>query len=58
MNRIIRKLNLISGANLCGFNPGTAGYYKNKTTYERLWSYNGLVNPKYPDEVLRIMDDF
>lgn len=48
----------IVGLNLCGFNPRTATYYKNKTTYERLWSYNGIANPKYPDEVLRIMDQF
>ena len=48
----------IVGVNLCGFNPKTAGYYKNKTTYERLWSYNGVVNSSYPDEVLRILDDF
>ena len=48
----------IVGANLCGFNSGTETYYKNKTTYERLWSYNGVVNPKYPDEVLKIMESF
>jgi len=48
----------VVGANLCGFNPRTAGYYKNKTTYERLWNYNGIVNPKYPDEVLKIMRGF
>lgn len=48
----------IVGANLCGFNPGTEAYYKNKTTYERLWSYNGTINQNYPDEVVRIMNDF
>ena len=48
----------IVGANLCGLNPRTESYYKNKTTYERLWNYNGVVNPKYPDEVLGIMDQF
>mgnify|MGYP001619283900 CR=1 FL=1 len=48
----------IIGENLCGFNSKTAGYYKNKTTYERLWNYNGIVNPKYPDEVLEIMESF
>jgi len=45
-------------ANLCGFKPRTEFYYKNKTTYERLWNYNGIVNPKYPDEVLKIMRGF
>jgi hypothetical protein len=48
----------IVGANLCGFNPGTEIYYKNKTTYEKLWSYNGTVNPQYPDEVIGIMESF
>ena len=48
----------IVGANLCGLNPRTESYYKNKTTYERLWNYNGMVNRNYPDEVLRIVDDF
>jgi len=54
----VEKAIEIVGANLCGFNPATAGYYKNKTTYERLWSYNGVVNPKYPDEVLSLMELF
>ncbi len=54
----VEKAIEIVGANLCGFNPRTADYYKNKTTYERLWNYNGIINPNYPDEVLRIMDDF
>ena len=48
----------VVGANLCGFNPRTAGYYKNTTTYERLWSYNGIVNPQYIGEVLKIMEQF
>jgi hypothetical protein len=48
----------IVGANLCGFNPRTAGYYGGKTTIQKLQSYNGSINPNYPDEVLRIMDDF
>lgn len=48
----------VVGANLCGFNPRTEVYYKNKTTYERLWNYNGTINPKYPEEVLKIMYDF
>ena len=51
----VEKAIEIVGANLCGFNPRTEIYYKNKTTYERLWKYNGIVNPKYPDEVLKIM---
>ena len=54
----VEKAIEIVGANLCGFNPRTEIYYKNKTTYERLWSYNGIVNQNYPDEVLKIMDDF
>jgi len=52
----VEKAIEIVGANLCGFNPRTEAYYKNKTTYERLRSYNGLVNQNYPDEVLGIMD--
>ena len=48
----------VVGANLCGFNPGTSSYYKNKTTYERLWSYNGSVNPSYPEEILKIIEQF
>ena len=48
----------IVGVNLCGFNLRTESYYKNKTTYERLWSYNGMVNLKYPSEVLKIMESF
>lgn len=46
----------IVGANLCGFNPRTKFYYKNKTTYKKLWNYNGVVKPKYPDEVFEIME--
>lgn len=42
--------------NLCGFNPATAAYYKNKTTFQRLWAYNGTVMPSYPQEVIDIMD--
>jgi len=54
----IKRAIEIVGTNLCGLNSGTEVYYKNKTTYERLWSYNGVVNSSYPDEVLRILDDF
>lgn len=48
----------IVGANLCEFNPKTETYYKNKTTHEKLWNYNGVVNPQYPDEILKIMELF
>lgn len=54
----VEKAIEIVGANLCGFNSRTEAYYKNKTTYERLWNYNGTVNPNYPDEVLKIIDSF
>jgi len=54
----VEKAIEVVGSNLCGFNPRTESYYKNKTTYERLWNYNGMVNRNYPDEVLRIVDDF
>lgn len=42
--------------NLCGLNPSTSQYYADKTTYERLWAYNGTVLPSYPKEVMDIMD--
>ena len=48
----------IVGANLCGFNPRTEVYYKGKTIYEILWNYNGIVNPKYPEEVIAAMNRF
>lgn len=54
----IEKAIEVVGFNLCGFDPKTASYYKNKTTYEKLWSYNGVANPNYPNEVLKIMDEF
>ena len=54
----IEKAIEIVGANLCGFNPGTAGYYGGKTTLQKLQSYNGSVNPNYPEEVLSIMERF
>lgn len=54
----VEKAIEIVGANLCGFNPRTEAYYKNKTTYERLWNYNGKVNGKYPAEVLSLMKLF
>ena len=54
----VEKAIEIVGANLCGFNPGTAGYYGGKTTLQKLQSYNGSVNPNYPEEVLSIMERF
>lgn len=54
----VEKAIEIVGANLCGFNPRTAGYYKNKTTHERLWGYNGTINSRYPGEILKIMESF
>lgn len=42
--------------NLCGLNDATAKYYKDQTTYKRLWYYNGTVLHSYPDEVIDIMD--
>ncbi len=44
--------------NLCGYNAATAQYYKDKSTYQILWSYNGSVLPEYPNEVLAIMNLF
>lgn len=54
----INEVTEIVGSNLCGFNPRTEAYYKNKTTYERLWNYNGTANSNYPAEILKIMNDF
>jgi len=48
----------IVGANLCGLNPGTADYYSGKDTLQKLHSYNGTVNPKYPAEVMEIIRKF
>jgi hypothetical protein len=48
----------VVGKNLCGLNEKTASYYKNKTTYQKLWSYNGTVNHAYPGQVLAIMEKF
>lgn len=44
--------------NLAGQNPNTAPYYAGKDIYGILWSYNGTVNAKYPDEVIEIMNGF
>ena len=42
--------------NLCGLVPSTSKYYKDKSTYQILWSYNGSVIHSYPKEVMDIMD--
>lgn len=42
--------------NLGGGNPNTARYYKDADTKKKLWYYNGTVMPKYPDEVIGIME--
>jgi len=54
----VEKAIEIVGANLCGFNPRTAGYYKDKSAEQKLRSYNGMVNPNYPAEVLSITEGF
>lgn len=46
----------VVSSNLGGYNPNTARYYKDTTTKKKLWYYNGSVMPKYPAEVLSIMD--
>jgi hypothetical protein len=43
------------GRNLGGANPKTSRYYAGKTTAEKLYFYNGSVEPAYPDEVVAIM---
>lgn len=43
------------GKNLGGANAKTSRYYAGKTTYEKLYHYNGSVEPTYPDEVIAIM---
>ena len=40
---------------LGGNNPNTARYYEGKTTEQILRKYNSVI-PKYPQEVLKIMD--
>jgi hypothetical protein len=44
------------GKNLGGANKNTARYYAGKTTEQKLYSYNGSVEPPYIGEVLAIMD--
>ncbi len=48
----------VVGNNLCGNSPGTKSYYKNKTTAQKLWSYNGSVSPSYIGQVMRLMERF
>ncbi|MBP6975012.1 MAG: glucosaminidase domain-containing protein [Candidatus Pacebacteria bacterium] len=43
------------GRNLGGANPRTSSYYAGKTTKEKLYFYNGSVEPAYPGEVIAIM---
>jgi len=45
------------GRNLGGNNPRTKVYYKGNT-WEKLYSYNGTVEPEYPDRVVQIMEKF
>lgn len=44
------------GKNLGGANKNTARYYAGKTTEQKLYAYNGSVEPPYIGEVLAIMD--
>ena len=44
------------GKNLGGANKPTARYYAGKSTEEKLYYYNGSVEPPYIGEVLAIMD--
>lgn len=45
----------IVGKNLGGANPKTARYYAGTTSEEKLYHYNGSVEPPYTGEVLAIM---
>ena len=44
------------GKNLGGANKATAQYYAGKSTEQKLYYYNGSVEPPYTGEVLAIMD--
>lgn len=44
------------GKNLGGANPRTAAYYAGKSSLEKLYYYNGTVEPAYPGEVIAIMN--
>jgi hypothetical protein len=46
------------GEHLCGLRDATEKYYKDKTTYQKLWYYNGTVIASYPAEVIEIMEMF
>ena len=45
------------GKHLGGASASTSKYYAGKTTAEKLYYYNGSVEPAYTGEVLGIMDD-
>ncbi len=49
---------IVVGNNLCGNAPATKNYYKNKTTAQKLWSYNGSVSPSYIGQVMQLMKRF
>ncbi|HLC95236.1 MAG TPA: hypothetical protein VJH89_01995, partial [Patescibacteria group bacterium] len=42
--------------NLGGNNPNTKQYYADSDIRTKLFHYNGTVIPRYPDQVLRIME--
>ncbi len=44
------------GKNLGGANKSTSKYYAGKTTEEKLYYYNGSVEPPYTGEVIAIME--
>jgi len=44
------------GKHLGGGSKSTAKYYAGKSTYDKLYYYNGTVVPTYPTEVMAIMD--
>ncbi len=44
------------GKNLGGANKATARYYAGKSTEEKLYYYNGSVEPPYTGEVIAIME--
>lgn len=46
----------VVGGHLCGKYESTDQYYKDKTTAQKLWYYNGSVNRRYPGEVMAIMN--
>lgn len=43
------------GKNLGGANPNTSRYYAGNSSKQKLYYYNGTVEPAYPGEVLDIM---